>query len=454
MAKIPYPHQQRHADKIEVIDKYALWWKPRRGKTLTTVLGLYQAGVKRILILCPTTVKDVWAAELSDFDYEVEVYKAGRKRKNLDCLVMNYESMWSAKANVQLQDYEAVVWDESIRLQNYRSKGVQMWMKNIHKIPKRRILLSGAPCPESILQVAPQLYLLIGGFKEYMDFFEYLYTNWTYNDRTYKWKANTREVTTNLENAMARLGSSLSDEEVVIEVEKVYDFISAEPSRKEKQLFEAIRTATFYKNEDGTKMPLFLQDEDSIRQRVRLYRMASSGLNMLDASAPEELPSSKLAAVRDYIKTVKEDYPEEQFVVFTAFKHTVTNVRKLLNDAGLTTTELTGDVSSKAARGQEHSPRTLNIAKFQRGDVDVIIVNVTVGKMGIDLSKANYLIYAENSYSGDARIQSEERGTRLDKKDTVQVLDCVLKAEPNVDLAVAKSVKGKRDFNVRLLGKI
>ncbi len=444
--KTPYPHQDEHANEIAKRDTYALWWSPRTGKTLTTTLGLKRAGIERVIVLCPSVVKPVWESELSEHGFDVEMYKPSGKRKPAQSLVINYESVWRPKAAVDLTQYDAIVFDESIRLQNYNSKGMAFWFANLKRLPKKRILLSGAPCPESVLQVAPQLWLLNGGSSRFMDFYEYLYNNWTYNEMSYKWKPNTTEVAKRLENAMSLAGHTLDQKDIGVEVVKVYEYLTATPSKREKEVFKAIRTATEYKNKDGKVMPLFAHDADSERQRFQLYRQASSGLNMLDGLNPESITSSKLIALRDFITNIHDDYKDERFVVFTAYRHTVRNVCELLRGKGLEVGTLTGD--------DNEDERNENLKQFQAGELDVMVVNVVVGKMGIDLSLANYLIYAENSYSGDARIQSEERATRLDKKGVVQVIDCVLDVTPNVDKSVAEAVKSKRDFNIKLLNNV
>jgi hypothetical protein len=74
--------------------------------------------------------------------------------------------------------------------------------------------------------------------------------------------------------------------------------------------------------------------------------------------------------------------------------------------------------------------------------------------MGIDLSKARTIIYASNSWSGDDRIQSQERCTNITKHDPVEIIDCVVEGQGfGIDYAVAEAIRGKKDFNLNLLKK-
>jgi hypothetical protein len=68
--------------------------------------------------------------------------------------------------------------------------------------------------------------------------------------------------------------------------------------------------------------------------------------------------------------------------------------------------------------------------------------------MGVDLSRACELLYVSNTWSGDDRIQSEERATNMNKSEPVQVTDmCIEGLDFSIDYAIAVAVRGKKNFS-------
>lgn len=430
----PYPHQATGGHLIAERKVAALWWFMRRGKTLATVLGLEELGARRVLVLCPKAVIPVWVKILTDYDFKVEGYSPNRKRRKTDCLVINYESVWRPKPAVDVSEYDAIVWDESIRLQNFKSKGVNWWFKQIPKFPEVRVMLSGAPCPESLLQIAPQLWILQGGATAYRGVFRnYVFRNWTWNEYAYKYEANNPAVEKKLENHMNKLGDT-SANELELDVEKFYEELSVEPKHEQKKLFKEIYASEVAYNAEGKLVEL------TGNRRAQLLAMASSGIDARDPNNVRFTNSEKLEYMFQYIKDIVDDYPDEKFVIFTWFRHSPEIVKRRLEELGRCVVSVTG-TSDEA------------IKEFQKGKTRFFIGNVKVNQEGIDLSLANNMYYFENSWSGGSRIQSEERCTRLDKKGVVQVIDFGTEYEgTNIDLKIASSVRDKRDFNADLLG--
>ena len=442
MKPTPFPHQVTGGRFIAERKVCALWWSMRTGKSFATLEGINtELGIDEILIVCPSSVKSVWGAYLEKYGIEHEVYKPGRKRKPAKSLVINFESVWRKKAAVDVTKYRALVIDESIRLQDWTTYGVQWWFANMQRLPDVRVLLSGAPCPESVLQVAPQLWVLRKGSPKYRNVFtNYLYSNWYYDEHSFKWKPDGSDVEPALRRLMDSVGSVLTQEDVGVAVRKQYLQIDVEPTRRQKKIVKQILETDKFQTREGRSV----NADDFPARRAQLLALASSGVNGLNPLEHVFEDSSKINACVDYVGDILKDYPEERFVVFTNFQNTPRVVGSLLSRYGHV-------VYCTGQDGEEERAEAVRV--FQRGDAVAIVVNVVVGKMGIDLSRANFLLYLENNWSGDARIQSEERATRLDKTGVVQVVDFCTSfgGKANVDAAISKAVKSKSDFNAKLL---
>jgi SNF2 family DNA or RNA helicase len=93
--------------------------------------------------------------------------------------------------------------------------------------------------------------------------------------------------------------------------------------------------------------------------------------------------------------------------------------------------------------------------QFSAGALDVLVGNVAVVKVGVNLSAASTLVFAENSYSGEARIQAEERCT-IRGKDAVEIVDFISTSDGNdllgyIDDYILEAVRDKRDFSAQAL---
>jgi intracellular sulfur oxidation DsrE/DsrF family protein len=170
--------------------------------------------------------------------------------------------------------------------------------------------------------------------------------------------------------------------------------------------------------------------------RATYAQMLSSGINP-DGGV---ISLAKVDTIVQFVRERMETEPGFRCVIMCRF---TAEILVIANAIG-------GTCIDGSITGPERQKR---ISAFQRGVVPHIVCQVTVAKMGIDLSMARTIIYASNSWSGDDRIQSQERCTNLMKTDPVEIIDVVTEGPGfGIDYAVALAVREKKDFNLRLLG--
>ena len=149
--------------------------------------------------------------------------------------------------------------------------------------------------------------------------------------------------------------------------------------------------------------------------------------------------SSKLDAVIEYVTEL-----EKPVVILCNFTASIEYLAdKLPNSAVIYGNDDGAEYRDKVVQGFG--------TKYQR-----IIAQVSTVKVGLNLSASDTLIFAENNFSGEARIQAEERCTVLGKE-AVEVIDFISESEiegiGDVDMAIRSAVVGKKDFNAKLLRK-
>lgn len=432
----PFPHQLRAANYIAEHHRCGLWMEPRTGKTLSAIYGVRLAGARTLLVVAPPSIHGQWYRECALEGYRLRIHGDRKTKAEPHGLIVSYESLWRPNVVGELSDYDAVIFDESIKMQSYQTKLAKWLHAHIYDLPDIRVLLSGAPCPESPLQAMHQLYIAKGADFMATSWWHYLRENWRYDDRKYKWFP-IGEARKTAKWYIESCGFAMTQAELGFQVRKVYDELRVEASKAEMEVFEQVLTAGKYIDKDGNKCEL------TDMTRALFLQAVSAGVNPLFGDA-RVIGDSKIVALVRWIKEKRDVESEAQFVVFA--KHT--GVQRRLMDA-----LAANDIKAFNMNGSTPSlERDRQVQAFHKGDFVVAVVQCRVGEVGLDLSCANYLLYLENSWSGNTRIQSEERCTNINKMGAVEVIDvCLYFGDKSVDAQIAEAVKSKKDANDKLL---
>ena len=96
--------------------------------------------------------------------------------------------------------------------------------------------------------------------------------------------------------------------------------------------------------------------------------------------------------------------------------------------------------------------RKNNVKAFQTNDkVKYFVGNPTTGGYGLNLTKATLVIYYNNSFNLEVRMQSEDRAYRHGQTKEVTVLDLI--AKDTIDEFVVENLKGKAKLSAQTLGE-
>jgi len=411
-------HQREAAARIASGEIQALWWQMRTGKTLAAIAGT-DSGDR--LIICPNSVKPTWLNDLKLWGQDAYVWGSGKKPKERPRnVVINYESLW--RTELLGYGWDSIIWDESQRLQNPRTKLWAYIYSHLQDLCRARVvLLSGSPAPEGWHQLITQAITATGQFCGILDPWEALRAGWVYDDWSYKWviqpgwDAKARAQ-------LHQLGPSMTQAEAGINTRKVYQRMPVQAGPHEVRLWKA----TMKRNLEGAQLGMAAQS-------------CASGRN---PETGETLSSTKLDAVAEWVLDAGQ--PTVILCRFTSSLHYLAGKLTKLR-VGL----IHGDDAGSAARGKV-------IQDYNDGLLDTLICNVATVKVGLNLSHANILVFAENSFSGEARIQAEERCTVMGKE-LVEILDFVTDGDEllgEIDDGILSSVKDKQDFNLSTLREV
>ncbi len=377
------------------------------GKTVETLAYLAtEKSAFPVLVIAPLVTLKNWQREIEKFlkkksrngrlvkkqSPTSNIIRNGKSQElsKYDFYIINYELLNKRLPDLSKLNIKTIVCDE---VQNLRSKSTQKYsaVKKLAglKSIRYRIGLSGTPIYNRGSEIWPIVDILrpglLGSFKEFCEYFCYV------ND---KGKAIV------LENKRDSLREEL----------KKYVMLRRKKSDVLKDLKEKVRykelidaDSEYYLNELN-KIWTKLEEEQKI---AKTQFDKSSSYQRAIQSERQAAGIAKLPHVINFVKNIMEI--EESVVVFCHHK----SIHQLLNES------LSEFSPSSIIGGQTDNFRQENIDRFQDGKTKLMIAGLRAGNVGINLTKARYVIFAELDWSPAIHRQAEDRLHRIGQKNTV-----------------------------------
>lgn len=162
---------------------------------------------------------------------------------------------------------------------------------------------------------------------------------------------------------------------------------------------------------------------------VRLLRLQqiSAGFLPLEDGRAEKVGDEKTRALKEILEEVNETEP---VVVFARFHHDLDAIAEASLDLGRVTLELSG--------------RRNELAEWQAGRAPVLAAQIQAGKEGVDLSRARYCVYYDQTFSLGDYEQSLAR-IRRPGQQAKTVFYYHLVATRTVDERIRQALEQKRD---------
>ena len=377
------------------------------GKTVQTLA--YVSTEKQtfpVLIVAPLVTLKNWEREIEKFlkrksrngriveseSPSVTLIRTGKSKElpKSDMYVINYELLLKRSEDIEKLGIRTIVCDE---VHNLRSKTTQKYkaVKKLAALPtvNYRIGLSGTPIYNRGSEIWPIIDILkpglLGSFKEFCEYFCYV------ND---KGKAIV------LENKRASLRNELQKHVML--------------RRKKSDVLKELKDKVRYKELIASDTDYYLEELDKIWKKLETEQKEAKTEFSKSASYHRAIQSerqiagvAKLPHVINFVKNIMEI--EESVVVFCHHKV----IHKLLHES------LQEFSPVSIVGGQSDNLRQDQIDKFQRGESKLMIAGIRAGNVGINLTRAKYVIFAELDWSPAIHRQAEDRLHRIGQKNTV-----------------------------------
>jgi len=307
-----------------------------------------------------------------------------------DFYIINYELLEKRLVDLSKLNIKTIVCDE---VQNLRSKSTKKYaaVKKLTALKsiKYRIGLSGTPIYNRGSEIWPIVDILrpglLGSFKEFCEYFCYV------ND---KGKAIV------LENKRESLREELCRHVML--------------RRKKSDVLKELKDKVRYKEFIDSDSTYYNKELDKIWKKLEVEQKEAETAFVKSASYHRAIQSERQAAgvaklphVINFVKNIMEI--DESVVVFCHHRA----IHDLLHNS------LSEFSPASIIGGQSDNTRQLQIDMFQEGKTKLMIAGLRAGNLGINLTRAKYVIFAELDWSPAIHRQAEDRLHRIGQKNTV-----------------------------------
>lgn len=416
-----YQHQTDGLKATEGMNHVAYYWDMGLGKTFAGSEKMAQLGADVNLIVCQKSKIADWLDHFAtNYDHEyisydltvhgqIEAYmtKCVQQHPQKIVGIINYDLIWRRKELLKLTDFTLML-DESSLIQNETAKRSRFILK---LQPKNVILLSGTPTGGKYERLWSQMHLLgwLISKKTYWN----QYVNVEYLDtagRSIPIVTGYKNVD-RLKRKMAEHGCQFLKTEEVFDLPEQMIIKHNVPVTKEYRTFKKDKIVAIGETE------LF---GDTTLTRMLYERMLCGHYN-----------EAKLKAFTDLVEST-----EDRLVVFYNFTAELDALMQIA---------VTHERQFGVVNGQHKNPEMIN------PDGAILFVQYQAGAMGLNLQKANKIIYFTLPLSSELFEQSKKRIHRIGqhKPCFYYLLIC----KNSIEERILKTLEQRKDYTEKLFAK-
>lgn len=406
-----YLHQEQALKATEKFNRVAYYLDMGLGKTFCASEKLITLGVQT-LVVCPKSLIDTWMKHFNTFYPQLIVENLARPPRkrtpynlSADVLLINYDLVWRKNQLKLLKDFTLVL-DESSYIKTENTNRTKAILK-LHY--KNVILLSGTPCSGRYEELYTQLKLLGWNItkKKYWE----TYINWI--DMDVGTGFPIRKVTgyKNVERLKRKLGDHGA---VFMKTEDVFDLPEQVDVTMECQ---TPKEYSVFKKEQLVEIDGKTLLGDMPLNRL-LYSRQLSSMYCKD----------KLDKLKDLIESTGD-----RLIIFYNFTYERKQIERLTKRS---ISIVAGD--TKDLKAYEECSDSITLIQFQ------------AGSMGLNLQKANKIIYFSPTLSAEQYLQSRKRTNRIGQTQTCMYYHLVAGIEADIYKVLAE----RKDYTLKLFEQV
>lgn len=370
------------------------------GKTIQTIaLLLAKAKEGPALVIAPASVTPNWNTEFARFapslnvimlNYEINRTEAIKQAGAGDVVVMSYMLLLSVKEEVINKQWKTICLDEAHIIKNRGAKtsAVAMKLKSDY-----RVMLTGTPVQNHLGELWNLFQFvnpgLLGSFE-------------SFNKRFIQpiEQLHDKIAQENLDNLIKPFMLRRTKDKVAQELpdkEEIYQHVTL--SEEEKLKYEAMRQ----------KAQFFIEEE--LRNNAENQNLSFNTLAEITKLRLCACSKSKIVALTELLMTIMEGGGSS--LVFSQFTTYLTQIKKNLDEAHIHYIYIDGSTPIKE--------RQQLVERFQNGECPVFLISLKAGGLGLNLTRANYVIHMDPWWNPAIEAQATDRAHRIGQKRAVTV---------------------------------
>ncbi len=394
----PLEHQKIAIEKLAGSKRFILADDMGLGKTTSTIIAALETGVKKILIICPASLKINWQREIENYtDRSVYIAEGKNFSQEHDFIIVNYDILKNfydlkdkEKSEIYKSNFDLIIIDEAHYVQNgqaQRTKLVNSFVKSVDKL----WLLTGTPMTSRPMNYFNLLSLIESPVAQNWMAYAIRYC------QGYQFKAGNRKVwnvtgASNLEELRDRTSRQVL-RRLKTEVLDLPDkIISPVYLRLKSKLYEGLMGEYYdwYENKTDESSSLTVQFSKLMKVRQVIA---------------EEKINDTIELVQNIIDQGKK------VIIFTNFTNTL---NKIADHFGKQAVRLDGSTSKPM---RQHA-----VDQFQDNEkITVFVGNLKAAGVGLTLTAAEAVIMNDLSFVPSDHSQAEDRAYRYGQKSNVSV---------------------------------
>jgi len=376
------------------------------GKTIQTLAHLLlekQGGRMSLpsLIIAPTSLMSNWRRETERFTPDLKILiLQGTERKQLfykirdyDLILTTYPLLSRDEETLLEHEYHYLILDEAQVVKNPLSKAAQL----VRRIKSNhRLCLTGTPMENHLGELWTQFDFLMPGFLSDSATFKKRY-------RTPIEVHGDSEQRARLSRRIAPFMLRRTKQEVATELPPKTEIIRSVPLHpKQAALYESIRLTMEKKVRDAIAQKGLSRSHITILDALLKLRQTCCDprtLRLVEAQKVQE--SAKLDLLMELLPEQLEE--GRRILVFSQFTRMIALIEDALSAQKIGYTKLTGQTRN----------RDEAIERFKSGEVNVFLISLKAGGVGLNLTEADTVIIYDPWWNPAAESQAADRVHRI-----------------------------------------
>ncbi|WP_368251367.1 SNF2-related protein [Enterococcus sp. 2201sp1_2201st1_B8_2201SCRN_220225] len=399
-----FPHQERALNETYQLNRVAYYLDMGLGKTFVGSEKLWELNTPYNLVICQKSKIDDWKEHFEQFypEYRVVIFD----KQSLDIippesiLIVNYDKVWRRPEINRLRDFTLML-DESSMIKNERSNRskfvLQLHAKNV-------ILLSGTPTGGKYEELISQVNLLGWNISKDLFLKQYTIREWDELDGGYKIIGYQRTE---------RMKKKLRDHGAIfMKTEEVFDL------PLQNHINVNCKCPKVYK--DFAKHHMVEIDGEMLigdtPASAKMYlRQLAGAFN-----------KNKLNQLNDLMESTND-----RLIIFYQFKRDYEAIRLMCEELKRPISTINGDVKDLDA--------------YEKQESSVSLIQYQAGAMGLNLQKANKIIYFTLTDMSELFEQSKKRIHRIGQEKPCFYY--YLLTEGTIEWRMQQVLKERKDYS-------